>query len=283
MSFFKKLFGGEPTDPNAGSLDAHMEYLNTLRRPAVHLRGTDTRGFNKLGGVPDLPAGFEWPVWQGKPMSFLCQVDLSTVAGLVNDVACPESGWLYFFYDADQETSGFDPKDKGSWSVKFAPADAPVSRATPPGAATSSAHFKEKCFTPVRIDLYPDSEDARVASMPFDGRQWDTFCDINIPAFGGEPEHHLFGYAQPIQGNDMELECQLVSHGINCGTPEGYESAEAQALEAGAADWGLLLQLDTDDDSDMMWGDGGRLYFWIKRDDLRAGRFDDVWMVLQCF
>lgn len=283
MSFFKKLFGGAPKDPNAGSLDAHMEYLNTLCRPAVHLRKADTSGFNKLGGVPDLPAGFEWPEWKGKPMSFLCQVDLGTLAGLADDVAPPRSGRLYFFYDADHETWGFDPKDKGSWSVKFASAIAPVSRATPPGAASSSAPFKEKCFTPARIDLYPDSEDARVASMPFDDRQWDAYCDINIGFFGGEPEHHLFGYPQPIQGNYMDVECQLASHGIYCGNPEGYESAEAKALEPGAADWTLLLQLDTDDDIDMMWGDGGRLYFWIKRDDLRAGRFDGVWMVLQCY
>ena len=44
----------------------------------------------------------------------------------------------------------------------------------------------------------------------------------------------------------------------------------------------LLLQLDTDDDAGMTWGDCGMLYFWITKQDLEAGRFENTWMVLQC-
>jgi uncharacterized protein YwqG len=33
----------------------------------------------------------------------------------------------------------------------------------------------------------------------------------------------------------------------------------------------------------MMWGDGGRLYFWIPRESLAQRRFEDVWMILQCY
>lgn len=32
----------------------------------------------------------------------------------------------------------------------------------------------------------------------------------------------------------------------------------------------------------MMWGDVGRLYYWIRREDLAQRRFDKVWLVLQC-
>ena len=31
-----------------------------------------------------------------------------------------------------------------------------------------------------------------------------------------------------------------------------------------------------------MWGDVGRLYFWIRDADLRARRFDATWLILQC-
>jgi uncharacterized protein YwqG len=44
----------------------------------------------------------------------------------------------------------------------------------------------------------------------------------------------------------------------------------------------LLLQIDTDDDAGMMWGDVGRLYFWVPRAELQERNFDAVWMVLQC-
>jgi uncharacterized protein YwqG len=81
----------------------------------------------------------------------------------------------------------------------------------------------------------------------------------------------------------MELECQLASHGVYCGDPAGYQSEAAQRLASGAADWRLLLQIDTDEDGPgWMWGDGGRIYYWIKQQDLASLRFDDAWLILQC-
>jgi uncharacterized protein YwqG len=44
----------------------------------------------------------------------------------------------------------------------------------------------------------------------------------------------------------------------------------------------LLLQVDSDDVG-MMWGDGGRLYFWIREQDARRADFSNVWMILQCY
>jgi uncharacterized protein YwqG len=81
----------------------------------------------------------------------------------------------------------------------------------------------------------------------------------------------------------MDLECQLVSHGVYCGDESGYKSPRRAELENGKADWLLLLQLDSDDDADMMWGDAGRLYFWINKNDLARRDFSKVWMILQCY
>jgi uncharacterized protein YwqG len=41
-----------------------------------------------------------------------------------------------------------------------------------------------------------------------------------------------------------------------------------------------LLQLDSDHEACMMWGDLGRLYFWIKDADFEACRFENTWMIL---
>ena len=70
--------------------------------------------------------------------------------------------------------------------------------------------------------------------------------------FQDKPAHHLFGYPSP-GGNDMDLECQLVSNGLYCGNASGYNNPQAKQLRAGRSDWILLLQLDTDDDAGMMW------------------------------
>jgi uncharacterized protein YwqG len=31
----------------------------------------------------------------------------------------------------------------------------------------------------------------------------------------------------------------------------------------------------------MRWGNAGMLYYWLKRNDLQAQRFDEAWLVLQ--
>ena len=82
--------------------------------------------------------------------------------------------------------------------------------------------------------------------------------------------------------NSMQLDCQLASSGIDLRCDAGYDDPRAAQLEGGAADWMLLLQVDTDDKAGWMWGDCGTLYYWIRRPDLLAGRFDRVWMIFQC-
>jgi uncharacterized protein YwqG len=97
----------------------------------------------------------------------------------------------------------------------------------------------------------------------------------------GPTSHKLLGHADPIQG-EMELECELVTHGIHCGDPKGYADPRAKELEKNAHEWWLLLQVDSDDRASMMWADLGRVYFWIREEDLRERRFERAWAILQC-
>jgi uncharacterized protein YwqG len=81
----------------------------------------------------------------------------------------------------------------------------------------------------------------------------------------------------------MQTEVQLVSHGLYCGNATGYNDPRAEELRAGASQWRLLLQIDSDDDTGMMWGDVGRIYYWIHERDLAAGVFENTWLILQCY
>ena len=94
-------------------------------------------------------------------------------------------------------------------------------------------------------------------------------------------KHQLLRHASTVQG-DMRLECQLVSDGLYCGDASGYESPRARELSSGVARWQLLMQIDSDDNVEMMWGDCGRLYFWLTDDALRREAFGEAWMILQC-
>jgi uncharacterized protein YwqG len=97
-----------------------------------------------------------------------------------------------------------------------------------------------------------------------------------------QPIHRLLGYPQTIQG-DMQLECQLASHGLYLGTPSDYRDPRAAALRAGAPDWRLLLQVDTDDVAETEWGDGGRVYYWLPAAALARRDFSAAWLILQCY
>jgi uncharacterized protein YwqG len=95
------------------------------------------------------------------------------------------------------------------------------------------------------------------------------------------PVHQLRGAPAEVQ-HGLFHECQLASNGVDCGSPEDAQTPRAIELAPGAKDWRLLLQIDSDDDGPAwMWGDTGRLYYCLHRDDLAARRFDRSWCVQQ--
>ncbi|WP_344510140.1 DUF1963 domain-containing protein [Dactylosporangium maewongense] len=94
--------------------------------------------------------------------------------------------------------------------------------------------------------------------------------------------HRAFGWPDPQQ-HPMHLDCQLVSNGIEL-TAAGYRDPRVPDLQADAAGWRLLWQVDTDLHGlgiEWMWGDMGKLYFWIRSEDLAIGCFDRVWVLVQ--
>jgi uncharacterized protein YwqG len=268
---------------NERGIEEHLDFLNTLRIPSIALSASADGKLSRIGGLPSLPDNVPWPEWKGKPLAFLCQLDLSEIPEDCNRQGLPTSGMLYFFYSQDQETWGFDPKDKGSWQVIHASSpslDNTICSA--PHGLKKDCVYAQRPLSFTSLETYPDWQDERVGALNLSDSQADQYIEICSSVFGDSPAHHLLGYPSPVQGNDMDLECQLASHGIYCGDASGYQDPRARELEGGRRDWVLLLQLDTDDDAGMMWGDGGMLYFWIRKEDLKEGRFDRCWMILQC-
>ncbi len=96
---------------------------------------------------------------------------------------------------------------------------------------------------------YKDSEETFVSFDVFESRASDVFD------FGDEcGQHQMLGYPLFIQENEI---------------PPGKV---------------LLLQIDTDTDlsPDWMWGDAGRIFFWISSKDLSNGQFDKAEVEWEC-
>lgn len=248
--------------------------------PALHIVRSSEGSNSKIGGLPQVWEGFVWPTWKGRSLSFLAQFDLREVADAGAPDWLPAEGNLYFFYDQEQSTWGFDPADRGSWVVIYVnPAEYSI-EATPP--VDRQVIFPSSSVKLRRITSYPDWQRLKIDARDMSDSEFDRLTEMAGIEFGSRPKHQMFGFPSPVQGDQMELECQLASNGVYCGSPDAYNSPRAQELQSGAQDWRLLLQLDTDDDSSMMWGDLGTLYFWVREDEARAGNFENVWMILQC-
>jgi uncharacterized protein YwqG len=117
----------------------------------------------------------------------------------------------------------------------------------------------------------------------FDDEYAALFEQLMPHSLRGERVHRCGGNPHEIQG-DMRLECQLVTNGLYCGDPSGYQDPRRKLLEPGAADWELLLQIDSDPDRlGWLWGDNGRVYFWLRRQDLATLDCENAWAILQCY
>lgn len=285
------------------SLAQYTDQLTAALEPSIGLRtrrvdeSSLPLGASRIGGSPDFPAGREWPSWHAsRPemrggsivhteatqshLHFIAQIQLKDVAGFQGAKCLPQQGMLFFFFDAESQPWGYDPNDRGGARVLFFDGRSSdlirTSRPAPEGdysshpcALSCVQEWTLPSWNELALDTdhYDDYEEllADLYEMPSDG------CP--------EPLHRLLGHSQNVQ-NEMKLECELVSHGVYCGDSSGYDTQE---FATGANDWQLLLQIDTDDRPGWMWGDSGRIYYWIRRQDLAERRFDKAWAILQCY
>ncbi len=267
------------------------EALPSLR---IHLSEESDPKYSvsRLGGEPVLPTDYPWPRWRGRPQSFIGQVRLTDLGKLTQGQGLPSDGLLAFFYDSSQVVWGFDPADEGGSTVVWFPDDADLQvRRAPPELGEDGALFRPRAIGFVAEWTLPDwhspeMDDLGIPEVNRVGGKAvvDRYHQLCERLCGDEhtPRHRLFGAPDQIQ-DDMRLECELVTNGINYGDPREAERPKVSELEPNAKQWRLLLQVDSDDDLGTMWADSGRIYYWIRQDALDARSFDRTWLILQCY
>lgn len=254
-------------------------------------------GATKFGGKPDVPPDFKWCRYEGEdylsgevkscPLSFLAQFDLEEISSYDTEGLLPKKGLLSFFYECETGHWGFDPKDKGCARVFFFEDISALAPAEFPEDLAEDLRLPELRITAASERSYQSYEDFLVQRDPRSSL-WEEFDSAQRSLGIEEPGERskLLGWADVIQGN-MTRECELVSRGYYLGdgwdnvTPQDRQETEQWANR----DWLLLFQLDSilaDKSIEVNYGGGGRLYFYIRREDLAACNFDNVWMILQC-
>jgi len=139
--------------------------------------------------------------------------------------------------------------------------------------------FKECAVSFASSISLPGSTSRSVEKLGLSNLEKDAFLELlrwmNEDYYNGGGFGSLRGYADPVQGDVMEIECYLLAEGRK----EFPNPIDAE-IEAGAAEWTLLLQLDSVDECNMYWGDG-LMYVWIRKNDLEAKDFSRCTGILQ--
>ena len=250
--------------------------VERLAQPSLRLTAgkASARPVTRLGGRPNLPKGTQWPTWREAPLSFIAHFSLAELPE-VDGLSLPREGALFFFYDADDQPWGFDPQNKGCARVVYDPSPLTDHPVRPfPEDVEAEVRFKGLALTPSLEESWPSVDEIR--HLELSEEEFVAYLSRE-----DELIHRVGGHPDAIQGGPR-LMAQLVSNGLYCGDSSGYNEGLARGLDKGAGDWLLLLQVCSEERAGMMWGDMGRLYFMMHKEDLRRRCFDNVWLVLEC-
>lgn len=168
----------------------------------------------------------------------------------------PNTGFLQIY--SDLKSPGYSPEHANSCLVQWK--NEPV--------ATEAATIPDRRIGTVPCQILP-------------GRR-SLFATSQGPWRDSNPGDHLLGFPFPEQHNQMELQAELTSRGIYTGRSlEIPSNLDADEVFEGALDWRLLLQLQSKPELDLMFGDQGTLYLFIRQQDLLRRDFSSVWQIIQ--
>jgi uncharacterized protein YwqG len=237
--------------------------MKSMAKPALLLVEATAPGFSKMGGRPDLPAGVEWPRTE-TPRAFVCQIDLVETSSPDKPDWLPETGRLYVFKDSE----GFGRRE--DTMVLFSDQE-PAFEAMPPSELDRKHRFSERrvAFDPIRSFPSLDWLNADVQSLDLSDVDLDFLADAPTAKLDKGPLHQVGGYPAEIQDGQMQVECEFLARGLTL----DYREPVPEAIARASKQWRLLLQIDSDPVLGMNWGDGGRLYVFIKEKHARAGDF----------
>lgn len=232
-----------------GMKDGHEVLAAFTKRINLKLVPRTTReevalGHSKFGGYPDLSNATDHP---GEDLTFLAQFRLNDFAGYESVAALPKDGLLSFFYNLEEQPWG-DKDERHLWRVVYTE-DTNLERVKIGEALNERAISLDETYAPnvnLLFNLMTEDEYTILEEL---------FDEGEVHAIGGHPDE--------VQ-NDVFEEVE-----------DTYGDRFKQPF--------LLFQMDSTEELDVMFGDAGILYFLIPTDALRAKRFEETEIIMQCY
>ncbi|MFF2089777.1 YwqG family protein [Paenibacillus sp. NPDC058174] len=242
-------------------------------------------GESKIGGDPDLLEEVDWPKWKSYDMTFIGQLNL---AQCPSHLSLPSAGLLSFFYAVEGMYE--DPDfygDPHTCRVIYTSPDQldHLVRRSAPASLKEGVKMQPNSISFLPSLSVPATESAYLESIGLGwnedqddiNKYWEIFLPKTEKLWQREGYiNRLMGHPDQIQG-DMQRSCEIAY-----GSYTDNELDKADFIKS-ALKWRLLLQIDSEEEkTGIMWGDVGRIYYWIHEDDLAQLRFDRVFCEMQC-
>lgn len=251
--------------------------IERVALPSIHLNAHPIDeaqikpGMTRFGGSPDALSKWAWPEYNGSALPFIAQINLAEIASYTATYPLPTSGMLYFFFDVD---AFFDmwPRDPTTWRVLYdenSPLD--LQHIAGPVILSKEREYHTCAVTCSLEWTLPDYSQYDSTSLQRLGlsqhltdEEEQAYYDVQKQLAGltkskyHTPIHRILGHPDDVQW-DMHGE-----------------------LGGEASDWLLLLQVDSDGATNTDWGDTGRIYYWIRKQDVLRRDFSQVQLILQC-
>jgi uncharacterized protein YwqG len=248
--------------------------LKEMVEPSLLLLPASEPAFSKLGGDPELPATVSWPSDDDIPRIFLAQVDLGEVRASGGPAWLAAEGRFFVFYDPDGHGSPdvvrviYSPDQSGPATAK---------------SPRTKRRFPEQRVRFARVISAPSMAWLGLAHHSLEDDNPDAWKEIAALVTAppdDDMQHRIGGYPNEIQDAQMALICEHASRGL---PDPAYQADVTPELERAADEWRLLIQIDSDPALKMNWGDGGRLYTFIRKADAQAGDFSKTVAVWQTY
>ena len=237
-------------------------------------------GASKFGGCPDLPAGVEWFGYGVDDcyLDFVAQINFAQTAPFDTAHKLPERGMLYFFYDGafDSRYPYFNSGKWVNWKLYFYDGDlSALSRREPPAGfgefENGRLYGAARMYFEADLELPPmESDLVLYRTFPDDKESYRRYLDWQEETDPG-CYSQMLGHAH-VMLNGFERACECLRQGLDCFEPS-LQELEDRGLDRDLRHWQVLLQVDSDRRTGMIWSDMGWLCLWITDEDLAARRF----------
>lgn len=253
-----------------------LDWREANALPAVNLAASGPAlrepGGSRYGGPVWLAEGETWPTGRdGKPLSFLAQIDFSRLPPLED---YPSTGVLQFFIGrGDIYGADFDYPERGDYKVIWRETLAG------PGRLHDSPTLSEDAID----DYSPLSGNIAATGIALIGHSARSMPDFTHWIFGRDmkdlldydPTNRIFDYLDAERARQSDVLHQVGGH-------PGFTQSDYRGIDRYQDVDRVLLQLWSDNGT-IMWGDAGQGQFTIRRADLLKRDFSKVLYQWDCY